>query len=81
MPRLLLLIIHQDSAKFLQTIWGYGYRVYDCQQMAEIKEGKDGENTLAVIYQQGSSSTDLLLVHKTVKEFEGKDLADISCGY
>ncbi|GAX81172.1 hypothetical protein CEUSTIGMA_g8605.t1 [Chlamydomonas eustigma] len=67
------------SKDFLKLIFGYGYRIYDCKMNSEVRPGKDGENTMNVLYQDPMSMTDLLLVQKS-KFPAGVSLPDFQCG-
>lgn len=65
-----------DSKEFLQRVYGYGYRAYDCQQQIEIPDGDEGVAKLARYTDK--MVTTLLLVRKS--KYPG-ELPKFACGY
>mmetsp|Transcript_8735 Transcript_8735/g.18610 ORF Transcript_8735/g.18610 Transcript_8735/m.18610 type:complete len:342 (+) Transcript_8735:105-1130(+) len=74
----MLALKNVDTLAYFNRIYDAGYRVYDCQQQAEVPQGPEGLKLLA-IYKTTNRVTDLLLVHKSF--YTKKDLPDFACGY
>eukprot|EP00195_Chlamydomonas_chlamydogama_P011754 CAMPEP_0202914096 /NCGR_PEP_ID=MMETSP1392-20130828/62196_1 /ASSEMBLY_ACC=CAM_ASM_000868 /TAXON_ID=225041 /ORGANISM="Chlamydomonas chlamydogama, Strain SAG 11-48b" /LENGTH=341 /DNA_ID=CAMNT_0049605617 /DNA_START=66 /DNA_END=1091 /DNA_ORIENTATION=- len=74
----MLALKNVDLNTYFNRIYKAGYRVYDCQQQAEIPNGEEGMRMLSV-YKNANLVTDLLLVHKS--HYTKKELPDYSCGY